>query len=60
MAKENLDYKKLKDLFKELDEQANELIESGNSKEKAEGYGMQKVTNAIYEFCKKNKIVLWK
>ena len=60
MAKEKLDYKTLKDLFAELDEQAQELIDCGNSKEKAEGYGMQKVTTAIYEYCKKNKIILWK
>ena len=38
MAKEKLDYKTLKDLFKELDEQANELIDCGNSKEKAKVY----------------------
>lgn len=60
MAKEKLEYKTLKDLFAELDEQAQELIDCGNSKEKAEGYGMQNVTKAIYEYCKKNKIVLWK
>jgi hypothetical protein len=60
MKKEQLDYKTLKDLFVQLDEQAQELIDCGNSKEKAEGYGMKIVTNAIYEYCKKNKIVLWK
>jgi hypothetical protein len=60
MEKQKLNYKTLKDLFLELDEQAHELINFGNSKEKAEGYGMQKVTTAIYEYCKKNKIILWK
>lgn len=60
MEKEKLDYKTLKDLFAELDEQAQELIDCGNSKEKAEGYGMKTVTKAIYDYCKKNKIVLWK
>jgi hypothetical protein len=60
MIKEKLDYKTLKDLFLELDEQAQELVNFGNSKEKSEGYGMQKVTKTIYEYCKKNKIILWK
>lgn len=59
-AKEKLDFKTLKDLFLELDEQAEELISFGNSKEKAQGYGMKNVTKAIYDYCKKNKIVLWK
>lgn len=53
MAKEKLDYKTLKNLFAELDEQAQELIDCGNSKEKAEGYGMKTVTKAIYDYCKK-------
>ena len=57
---EKLDKKTLKDLFMELDEQANELIDFGSSKEKAEGYGMKKVTQSIYDYCKKNKIILWK
>jgi hypothetical protein len=60
MPKEKLDYKTLKDLFAELDEQAQELINYGNSKEKAEGHGMKTVTKSIYDYCKKNKIVLWK
>jgi hypothetical protein len=55
-----MNYKTLKDLFAELDQQAKELIDFGNSKEKSEGYGMQKVTNAIYDYCKKNKITIWK
>jgi hypothetical protein len=58
ITNEKIDYKTLKDLFAELDEQAKELIDCGDSKEKAEGYGMQKVTTAIYMYCKKNKIKL--
>ena len=54
------DYKTLKDLFHQLDEEAKELIELGDSKEKREGYGMLRVTEAIYNYCKKNKIALWK
>jgi hypothetical protein len=60
MKKEKLEYKTLKDLFVELDEHAEALIDFGNSKEKAEGYGMKTVTKAIYEYCKKNKIILHK
>ncbi|MFO0478745.1 MAG: hypothetical protein ACK50L_08245 [Bacteroidota bacterium] len=60
MAKEKIEYKTLKDLFSELDQQAKKLIYYGNSKEKAEGEGMKTVIKAIYEYCKKNKIVLWK
>jgi len=37
-----------KQLYTIIHEQAKELIEFGNSKEKAEGYGMQKVIDAIY------------
>ena len=33
-------------------EQANELINSGNSREQAEGYGMLKVINKIKEITK--------
>jgi len=55
-----MENKTIKDLFLELDEQAQELINLGNTKEKAEGIGMKKVTTAIYEYCKKNKIILWK
>lgn len=54
------DFKTLKDLFSQLDEEAKELIELGDSKEKREGYGMLRVTQEIYNYCKKNKIVLWK
>ena len=56
----NYDYKTLKDLFHQLDEEAKELIELGDSKEKREGYGMLRVTEAIRNFCKKNKIILHK
>ena len=56
----NHEYKTLKDLFHQLDEEAKELIELGDSKEKREGYGMLRVTEAIYNYCKKNKIDLWR
>jgi hypothetical protein len=55
MEKEKLEYKTLKNLFAELDEQAQELIDYGNSKEKAEGYGMKTAIKTIYEYCKKIK-----
>ena len=58
IIKTEIDYKTLKDLFAELDEQAQELIDCGNSKEKSEGYGMKNVIKAIYHYCKKNKIVI--
>jgi len=48
IIKTEIDHKTLKDLFAELDEQAQELIDFGNSKEKAEGYGMKNVIKAIY------------
>ncbi len=54
------DLKTLKDLFAELNEQSEELIQFGDSKEKAEGYGMQKVIQSIYLYCKKNKIIIHK
>jgi len=54
------DYKTLKDTFKELEEQSNELIQFGNSNEKAKGQGIKETLEAIYLYCKKNKIVLWK
>lgn len=56
----NHDYKTLKDLFHQLDEEAKELIELGDSKEKREGYGMLRVTEAIRIYCKKNKIIIHK
>jgi hypothetical protein len=55
-----LDYKTLKDLFKELEMTSDELINCGNSNEKSRGYGMKEVLVSIYDYCKKNKIVLWK
>ena len=36
-----------KDLIKQLKEEAQELIDFGNSKEKAEGHGMLKILNQI-------------
>ena len=42
---------KIKTLLNELTEQSKELINYGNSKEKADGYGMQEVINEI------NKII---
>lgn len=59
MRKE-IDYKTLKDLFKELEIASDELINYGNSSEKSRGYGMKEVLLAIYGYCKKNKITLWK
>lgn len=41
--------KELNVLCNELHEQAQELIDCGDSKEKAEGYGMQKVIDAIHD-----------
>jgi len=57
---QELDYKTLKDLFKELEEASEEYINYGNSKEKAYGSGMLEVIEAIYRYCEKNKIALWK
>ncbi len=37
----------MKELFDELREQAQELIDLGDSREKAEGYGMMKVLDAL-------------
>ena len=45
----------IKKLLKELTEQANELINYGNSREKAEGYGMQEVINDIKNLIKTKK-----
>ncbi len=39
----------LKELLKELEEQANELIEFGDSKEKSNGLGMKEVIDRIKE-----------
>lgn len=46
--------KELNVLCNELHEQAQELIDCGNSKEKAEGWGMQKVIDAIHNLCVNN------
>lgn len=54
MSKE-IDYKTLKDLFKELEIASDELINYGNSSEKSRGYGMKEVLLAIYDYCKKIK-----
>jgi hypothetical protein len=48
--------KTLKDLLAKLNKQAQELIDWGNSKEKTEGYGMQKVIIDIDEYIKPNKM----
>lgn len=56
IMKQNIDYKTLKDLFFELEQQSKELIQFGNSKEQSEGNGMKKVIDSIYNYCKKNKI----
>jgi len=45
--KKSLDYKTLKRLLNKLDKEAQELINGGNSREKAEGYGMEAVIKAI-------------
>jgi len=37
----------MKKLFKDLTEQANELVEFGNSREKAEGKGMLRVIKEL-------------
>ena len=55
MAKEQ--NKTLEDLFDELNEQAEQLIDSGDSKEKAKRYGMKIVAKAIQEQCETNEII---
>jgi hypothetical protein len=42
----------LKALLEELNDQAQELISFGDSKEKAQGYGMQSVIEAVSELLK--------
>jgi uncharacterized protein YgfB (UPF0149 family) len=37
----------LKELLKDLREEAQELIDLGDSREKAEGYGMMKVIESV-------------
>jgi hypothetical protein len=58
--KEEKKYITLKDTFKILEEQANELIDFGNSKEKEKGKGIKETLETIYDYCYKNKIILWK
>ena len=48
----------MKNKIKELKEQANELIDLGNSREKAEGLGMMRVIN-VFESDKEEKEVLY-
>lgn len=50
--------KTMKDLLTELQQQAKEQINCGNSKEKQYGYGMKYTINAIKNYCKKNNINL--
>ena len=50
--------KTMKDLLIQLQSEAKEEIDSGNSKEKAFGYGMQEVINRIKIYCKENNIKL--
>jgi succinate dehydrogenase flavin-adding protein (antitoxin of CptAB toxin-antitoxin module) len=42
--------KNLKELLKLLKEEAQELINLGNSNEKAQGYGMMKVIECVTQF----------
>jgi len=46
----------INELCAELHEQAQELIQSGNSREQAEGYGMQRVIDAIYDLQTVSKL----
>lgn len=48
----------MKDLLTELQEQAQEQINCGNSKQKQYGYGMKYTINAIKNYCKINNINL--
>ena len=52
--------KTLKDLFVELEEQAKENENFGNSKEIQYGKGMQYVINTIKKYYKENKIIITK
>jgi hypothetical protein len=57
MKQKEKDYTTLKDTFKNLEEQADELINFGNSNEKAKGQGIKETLELIYLYCKKNKII---
>ena len=50
--------KTMKDLLRELQKQAKEEIELGNSKEKQFGYGIKYTIETIKNYCKKNNIRL--
>ena len=50
--------KTMKDLLIQLESEAKEEIDGGNSKEKAFGYGMQEAINRIKIYCKENNIKL--
>tara|TARA_R110000796_G_scaffold65936_1_gene152071 strand:+ start:812 stop:982 length:171 start_codon:yes stop_codon:yes gene_type:complete len=50
--------KTMKDLLIQLESEAKEEIDCGNSKEKAFGYGIQEAINRIKTYCKENNIKL--
>ena len=58
MANKRNQMKTMKDLLSELEQQAKEEIEFGNSKEKQFGYGIKYTINSIKKYCKKNNIRL--
>ena len=51
-------YKTMKDLLYQLNLEAIEEIEFGNSKEKMYGRGIQEAIKRIKEYCKQNNIKL--
>lgn len=51
---ETLECLTLEDLLSELSEQSDELLDFGNSHEKAEGLGMQRVITALNSYYAKN------
>ena len=53
-------HKTIKDLFAKLEDQANESINFGNSKEKHYGYGIKYCLEKIEDFCREHKIILKK
>lgn len=48
---------KLQKIIDECSEQAQELIDFGNSKEQAEGYGMKRVINEIIQYKQINSLI---
>jgi hypothetical protein len=48
----------MRDLLTELQQQAKEQINGGNSKEKQFGEGIKYTINAIKNYCKENNINL--